>query len=373
MSKAILFTPGPLNTSEAVRAAMARDLGSRTEEFVSLTNDVRRQISVLSGAGGRHEVVLIQGSGTFALEAMLGSLVRSSDRLLVLVNGAYGERIVTIAKRMRIDVVIQRSAEHEIVSPADVAVTLDSDLSITHVAVVHGETTTGILNPLKAIADVVAERHRRLLVDAIATLGAEPLSIEDYKVCALAASSNKCLEGAPGLAFVVADRAELERVGGNPHSLSLDLFDQARQFERNGQWRFTPPTHVVAALWVALQQLEEEGGVKVRRSRYVRSRDLIISGFEKLGFQCFLSLSVMGSIIVTIRVPDWPGFELEDMLRFLSCSEIYLYPGKISQENTFRVGCIGDLQPQDIERMLDGVARYIQDNCRRDVKMANGR
>lgn len=357
-SSELLFTPGPLNTCQEVRDAMQVDYGSRGQQFVSISQRVRRRLGTIAGIDGTFEVVPIQGSGTFALEAMLGSLVGFNDKALVLSNGAYGDRIASIGTKLGLAMLVERFDETTCVSPAVLSQRLAADHDITHICVVHCETTTGIMNPLREIADVARTMNRALLVDAIASFGGVELSASELSVTAMAGSSNKCLEGVPGLAFVVVKRDALHRLGGNPHSVCLDLQDQLRQFDASGQWRFTPPTHSIVALDAALDRLEAEGGVTKRSQRHRRIRDLIIQGFSDLGYKLLISVDALGTTIVTFRVPAWEGFDVNSFFSYLSSRGVALYPGKISAADTFRVGCIGMLSENDVDRMLEAVRQY---------------
>ena len=247
-----LLTPGPLTTSMSVKEAMLRDWGSRDGAFIDLNTRIRARLVELAGGEGTHVAVPMQGSGTFAVEAMIGTLLPPGGKLLVLVNGAYGKRMVRMAEVMGHSVAALEVAEDQ---PVDVgaldrALTIDPDVS--HVAVVHCETTSGILNPLGDVAAVVARHGRRLLIDSMSAFGALPLDAGAVPFEAVAASANKCLEGVPGLGFVIVRTDALCAAKGNAHSLSLDLYEQWRGFEANGQWRFTPPTHVLAAFAQAL-------------------------------------------------------------------------------------------------------------------------
>jgi 2-aminoethylphosphonate-pyruvate transaminase len=356
----LLFTPGPLNTSSAVRTAMTRDLGSRDSEFTEVTQAVEKHLRTVAQAGSEVAVVLLQGSGTFAVEAMIGSLLPRPSRVLVLVNGAYGERIVRIAERIGLSVEIQRSSPTQAINPRDVARALDRDETIQSVVMVHGETTTGLVNDLEAVATIARQRGRNLFVDAMSTFGGIPFSVSELGLAGLAASSNKCLEGAPGISFVFAQRRIIECCQGRSHSVSLDLFEQMRQFDSNGQWRFTPPTHVMAALATALVQLDIEGGVPARMRRHQANRAAIVAGFRDLEFDTLIEDGVQGSVIVTFKIPAWTNFRIEELYCDLADQNIHLYPGKLTEEPTFRVGCIGDINCNDIGRMLSAVERYLR-------------
>jgi 2-aminoethylphosphonate-pyruvate transaminase len=350
----ILLTPGPLTTAEETRRAMLRDWGSRDSEFIALTAEVRQRLLAVANAAGTHVAVPLQGSGTFIVEAAIGTLVGPSDKLLVLINGAYGERIAAIARRIGRAVETSMWEETVPVDPAQVAETLKADPAITHVAVIHCETTTGLLNPLAEIAAVVAAAGRQLLVDAMSSFGALPIDLATLPAAAVMASSNKGLEGTPGLGFALIDKNVLAAAKGNSPSISLDLFEQWRGFEANGQWRFTPPVQVLAALAEALRLLEAEGGPPARLARYQANCDILVDGMARLGFPLLLDRALQAPIIATFRHPDRP-FEFERFYQALAARGFVIYPGKLSKAESFRIGCIGAVVPADFRRLLVAV------------------
>ncbi|WP_426955119.1 2-aminoethylphosphonate--pyruvate transaminase [Muricoccus radiodurans] len=356
----ILLTPGPLTTAPETRRAMLRDWGSRDPAFIALTAEMRSRLLRVAGAEGTHVAVPLQGSGTFIVEAAIATLLAPGDKLLVLINGAYGERMVTIARRMGRAVEALRWPEDQPVDSARVAESLRADPAITHVALVHCETTTGILNPLPEVATVVAEAGRAFLLDAMSSFGALDLNLSAVPVTAVLASSNKCLEGVPGLGFALITPAALERAKGNSPSLSFDLHAQWRGFESDGQWRFTPPVQVVAALVEALRRLEAEGGPAARGRRYQRNFDTLLAGMRRLGFELFLDEAVQAPIIATFRMPSDRPLEFRAFYDALADRGFLIYPGKLTQAETFRIGCIGALDRPDFERLLEAVAATLR-------------
>jgi len=355
-----LFTPGPLTTDARVRAAMDRDWGSRDADFIALTAELRsRLLGVVPGAAARHVAVPIQGAGSYALEAAVATLIGAEHRLLVLVNGAYGRRMVEIARRMGRDVVALEWSEHEAVDPARVATALAGDATISHVALVQCETTTGLLNPVDAVAQVVAEAGRVLIVDAMSGFGALPLDRGATRIGAVLASSNKCLEGPPGIAFALVERDLLVEAKGRSPSLAFDLHDQARGFEADGQWRFTPPVQVVAGLVEALRLHEAEGGASARLARYRRRYEILRAGMERLGYPLYLDPALQAPIIATFR--PRAGQEKFDFARFhdhLARRGLVIYPGKLTAEPSFRVGCIGALEDGDFDELIEAIGAY---------------
>lgn len=355
----LLLTPGPLTTSAAVRDAMDRDMGSRDAEFVALNAEVRRRLVAVVAAEPEYTCVPVQGSGTFAVEAALGTLVPRSGKVLACVNGAYGARIRQICQRIGRDVAAVECPEERAVDPEAVDRALAGDPGITHVALAHCETTTGLLNPVPEVAAVAAARGRRLIVDAMSAFGALPLRAEAVPFEAVVASSNKCLEGVPGVGFVVARAEALAAAAGNSPSLALDLHDQWRAFEANGQWRFTPPVQVLAALAEALRRHADEGGVEGRGARYRENLRVLQEGMGALGFVPLLAPPVQAPIIVTWRAPGGP-WSFEVFYRALRERGFAIYPGKLTQAPTFRVGCIGQVFPDDIRRFVAAVGEVME-------------
>jgi 2-aminoethylphosphonate-pyruvate transaminase len=340
-SHPILLTPGPLTTSDRTRAAMLRDWGSWDTDFNAITARIRQQVLAIVHGEGTHECVPLQGSGTFSVEAAIGTLVPRDGHVLVPVNGAYCQRIARICKTIGRRLSTIEYAEDRPMRAADIDRLLAADPSITHVAVVHCETGTGVLNPLDQIAQVVARHGRGLIVDAMSSFGAIDIDARTTPFDAVIAASGKCLEGVPGMGFVIARRIALERCEGNSPSVSLDLYDQWKYMERTTQWRFTPPTHVVAALDQALQQYVEEGGLRARGSRYTRNCELLVDGMEALGLKPYLDPGVQAPIIVTFHAPADPRYDFKTFYQAVKQRGYILYPGKLTEIETFRVGCIG--------------------------------
>ena len=350
----LLLTPGPLTTHARVRAAMDRDWGSRDPDFIALTAELRRRLLDVVQGASTHVAVPIQGAGTYVLEAVAASLIQPTDKLLVLVNGAYGRRMVEIARRLGRRVATIEEPEDTPIPAARVRAALAADPAITHVSLVHVETTTGLLNPLQEIAAAVSHGGRTLLLDAMASFGAVPIDLRRTPVGAVLASSNKCLEGAPGLAFALVERSALARARGVSPSLSLDLEAQARSFEQDGQWRFTPPVQVVAALVEALRRLEAEGGPAARLARYAANLDVLVAGLQAQGFDLLLRPELQAPIIATFRQPQ--GFDFKSFYAALGERGFIIYPGKLTRVETFRIGCIGQVFPADIARLVDAVS-----------------
>jgi 2-aminoethylphosphonate-pyruvate transaminase len=335
---------------------MLHDYGSRDRHFIEVNRRVRERLVGIVGGEGTHVCVPLQGSGTFVVEAMLGTLVPPRDgRVLILINGAYGKRMAAICERCRRAYATLEAPEDVPVDPRALDRALAGDPAITHVAVVHCETTSGILNPVEAVAEVVARHGRRLLIDAMSALGAIPLDARATPFEAVVASSNKCLEGVPGVGFCIVRRGALERARDNAPSLSLNLHDQWAAMERNGQWRFTPPTHGLLALDRALDEFEAEGGVAGRGARYRGNCRILVEGMRALGFRTLLPDALQAPVIVTFRTPADPRFDFEAFYELLRRRGYVIYPGKLTVADSFRIGCIGRLGLEQMRGVLAAV------------------
>ena len=357
----VLLTPGPLTTRPETRAAMDRDWGSRDAAFIALTARVRRRLLALANAGDEYTCVPMQGSGTFAVEAQLGTLVPRDGHLLILVGGAYGRRMAEICRRAGRAYGVLETGEAVPPTAAAVAERLAAEPAITDVALVHCETTTGILNPLAEIAAAVSAAGRRLHVDAMSSFGGIPIDLARLPVTSLAASANKCLEGAPGVGFVIARTDRLAGCAGNAHAVSLDLHAQWTGLEANGQWRFTPPTHILAALDRALDALDDEGGVAGRFARYWETCRTLVDGLRALGFETLLEDAVQAPIIVTFRAPADPAWDFQAFYDRLAARGFVIYPGKLAQVESFRVGCIGAFRADTMARFVDAAEAVLRE------------
>jgi 2-aminoethylphosphonate-pyruvate transaminase len=354
-----LLTPGPLTISMRTKQSMLRDWGSWDVDFNSITGRIRERLLEIAHATGTHECVPMQGSGTFAVEAAIGTLVPRTGHVLVPQNGAYCQRIARIVKYLGRNLTTIDFAENAQVSAGDVERALDRDPSITHVALVHCETSAGILNPLNEVAQVVARRDKRLIVDAMSSFGALEIDARDTPFDAVVASSGKCLEGPPGMGFVIVRRAALERCEGNCHSLSMDLYDQWMYMQKTTQWRFTPPTHIVAAFDSAVAQYLEEGGLAARGARYARNCRTLIEGMSALGLKSFLPAAIQAPIIVTFHAPQDPRYAFKSFYNAVKAHGYILYPGKLTTLETFRVGCMGQLGERGIAAAVEAVGKVL--------------
>ncbi len=357
-----LLTPGPLTTALQVKQAMLRDWGSWDGDFRALTADMRRRLVAMIGDDAGHfDCVPIQGSGTFLVEAMLGSLLPPTAKTLVLVNGAYGKRIVETLEYLERRHVVIDKGDYLPPRAEEVTAAIEADPAISHVIVVHCETSSGILNPLEEISDAVAASGRRLLIDSMSAFGALPLDLKRLRFEALVSSANKCIEGVPGFGFVLASKAVLAAASGNSHSLSLDVHAQWAHMNKTGQWRFTPPTHVIAAFMEALDAHEQEGGVEARLARYQRNRDVLVAGMRGLGFETLLQDRWLSPIIVTFFTPDDPRFDFAQFYALMKAKGFIIYPGKLTVVDSFRVGCIGQLDEQVMRAVVEAAHQSLQE------------
>jgi len=361
MTEQILLTPGPLTTSQSTRNAMLADWGSWDAAFNTLTASVNRDLVDIVHAHDDHVCVPLQGSGTFAVEAALGTLVPKGGKVLVADNGSYCKRIVRILGYLGREAVVLPHGEQEPADAARIEAALSADSAITHVAQVHCETGTGILNPLPAIAAVVANHGRALIVDAMSSYGAIPIDARAIRFDALIAASGKCLEGVPGMGFVIARRTALERSAGNSASLVMDLLDQWQYMQKTGQWRFTPPTHVVAALRAAIDQYRAQGGQPARLARYTENCAALLAGMRALGLKTFLPDALQAPIIVTFHSPPDPKYTFAEFYRRVRDLGFLLYPGKLTAVETFRVGCIGAISAAALRQAVAAVAATLRD------------
>jgi 2-aminoethylphosphonate-pyruvate transaminase len=358
----LLFTPGPLTTSATVKAAMLHDAGSRDAEFIAAVRDIRERLLRIGGAppGGGYECVPMQGSGTFAIESVISSAIPRDGRLLVLVNGAYGRRIVEMARVHGIEVETVEAPENRKISLETVAERL---AGITHVAVVHCETTTGIVNPIGEIGEQVSLSGAVYIVDAMSSFGAIPIDLAGMHADFLVSSSNKCIEGVPGFGFVLARRSQLIAAKGRARTLSLDLHAQWQGLETGGQFRFTPPTHAMLAFRQALRELDAEGGVPGRAARYCRNHQVLAAGMAAMGFEPYLAPEDQSYIITTYRYPANPEFRFEEFYSRLSEMGFVIYPGKLSKEPCFRIGTIGRIGVNEIEALLGAIRSVLGQSC----------
>ena len=357
----LLLTPGPLTTAKSVKEVMVHDWGSRDSTFLRINKEVLEILPTIVNAGGTHATVPMQGSGTFAVEAMLTTFIPASGKVLLLINGAYGHRAKRICEIAKRAVVVHETPEDTPPDLAEVDRILAADKAITHVFVVQCETTSGIRNPVAEVGAIVERHGRRLLIDAMSAFGALPLDAAQVKFDAVAASSNKCIEGVPGLGFVIAREAALAECRGNATTLVLDLYDQWQNFVKTGQYRFTPPIHVIVSFHQALAEFQEEGGQPGRGGRYAENCKVLIDGMRELGFTPLLPEKLQAPIIVTFHMPKDPKFIFQTFYDSLKDRGYVIYPGKLTVADSFRIGCIGRLNAGHMRGALAAVADVLRE------------
>ena len=362
----LLLTPGPLSTTRTVRSAMMQEYSTWDVDYNSIVEFIRVRLVRLAVRDdvnlGAHTSVLMPGSGTFSVESVIGSVVPADGKLLVLNNGAYGARITTIARMLGIDTIELGQAETESTNLDQAEEILAGDTAITHVALVHCETTTGMLNPAEEVGAMVRRHGREFILDAMSSFGGIPMSMESTGAHYLISSANKCIQGVPGFGFVVADRTALESSRGRARSHSLDLHDQWLEMEtKGGKWRFTSPTHVVKAFARALDELEAEGGVKARHARYVANQKTMVEGMRALGFRTLIGDEIQSPIITSFHYPEAERFEFQKFYDALKARRFVIYPGKVSNAQCFRIGSIGDVHPEDMTQLVAKVGEVLEE------------
>jgi len=355
-SDKILFTPGPLTTSHEIKLAMLKDLGSRDTEFIDTVKQIRRSLLKLGGVEDKnYEAIIMQGSGTYSVESVISSVTPPCGKWLVINNGAYCKRIAKIAEVLKIPVIRLDYPEDHQPNLQDIDSILINDTSITHVSAVHCETTSGIINPIKEIGTIVKKHGKKYFVDAMSSFGAVPIDLVDFGIDYLVSSANKCIEGVPGFAFVLIKREELLQIEGFARSLSLDLFDQWKELELSGQFRFTPPIQVLLAFKQALNELDDEGGIEARSKRYQNNHRILVEGMRKLGFKEYVKPEYQSYIITSFLYPDHQNFDFPSFYNILSKRGYVIYSGKVAGIDCFRIGHIGRISESDIKNLLSAI------------------
>lgn len=355
-----LLTPGPLTTTKTVKEEMLFDRCTWDDEYKNITQSIRSHLlDIAQVSSEEYTSVLIQGSGSFAVEAVLGTTIKNEDKLLVIGNGAYAERMISMAKCMGINCVVIRSEYNNYPNMNEIKGMLEEDKSITHIAMVHCETTTGILNPLEELAVLSKEYGKILIIDAMSSFGGIPINIKKLEIDYLVSSANKCIQGVPGFGFIIAKKSELLKCKGVSKSLSLDLYDQWEAMDKDGKWRYTSPTHVVAAFLKAIEELLEEGGVEARYKRYSENNNLLRQRLGELGIQAYISKEKQSPIITTFEFPN-KEFDFTTFYNFIKDRGFVIYPGKLTSIDTFRVGNIGEIYLEDIKELCKIIEEYIE-------------
>lgn len=352
-----LLTPGPLSTSKTVKAVMLRDWCTWDDDYnLGVVQEIRKRLTKLATQGNEYTSVLMQGSGTFSVEATIGSVLPADGKLLVLANGAYGQRLAQISQRLRINTVIHDSGEIDVPDMVLLDKTLQEDRDITHVVVVHCETTTGMLNPIEDIGDIVKRHKKVYIVDAMSSFGGIPIDVQKIGIDFIISSANKCIQGVPGFGFVICKKDELLKTKGFARSLSLDLYDQWQTMEEgHGKWRYTSPTHTVRAFLQAMHELEEEGGIDQRFKRYKENHKVLVEGMKNLGITCLLPESYQSPIITSFKSPSSAAYDFKKFYEKLKLKGFVIYPGKVSVADTFRIGNIGHVFPEDFHDLIKSI------------------
>lgn len=353
----LLLTPGPLSTSETVRQAMLQDWCTWDKDYnEGIVTPLRHDLLAIAGLDeSEYTTVLLQGSGTYCVEATIGAAVRPEDKLLILANGAYGKRMAQIADYYHINYVMVSLSETELVTGEVARRALEENPDVTHLSMVHSETTTGLLNRIEEVADVIRGKGITFIVDAMSSFAGVPIDIKGLGIDFLVSSANKCIQGVPGFGFIIAKKDKMLATKGNARSLSLDIYAQWETMEKgHGKWRFTSPTHVVRAFFQAMQELKAEGGIEARHRRYVENHRVLVDGMRELGFQTLLSDDKQGCIITSFYYPE-ATFDFAEFYNKLKAKGFVIYPGKISDADTFRIGNIGDIFPDDIRALLKAI------------------
>lgn len=355
-----LLTPGPLTTSAAVKAEMLFDRCTWDDEYKQITQKIRTQLLELAAVSpAEYTAVLLQGSGSFGVEAVLTTAMKAQDKCLLITNGAYGERMVTMAKYMGISHAVYSIPYDQAPAAADIRKILNEDKAITHIAMIHCETTTGILNPLEELALLAKEQEKILIVDAMSSFGGIEINVQRLGIDYLISSANKCIQGVPGFCFVLAKLETFLQCQGNAKSLSLDLYDQWKHMDKEGKWRYTSPTHVVAAFSKALDELAAEGGVAARYKRYQENNRLLRQQLKKIGIEAYIKDELQSPIITTFLFP-FEQFDFANFYQYVKQQGFVLYPGKLTAVDTFRIGNIGEIFAEDIQQLCGIIEEYIR-------------
>lgn len=359
----LLLTPGPLTTSKGVRIAMLKDWCTWDKDYNDIVQDIRRRLvklAVVEKNYSKYTSVLMQGSGSFGVESVLGTVVPNNGKLFIIANGAYGNRMEEMARVLNIDYVVEKLGDREAIDLLKVREILENNPDITHVSVVHSETTSGILNPIEEIGKIVKEFKKIYIVDAMSSFGGIEIEMDKIDIDFLISSSNKCIQGVPGFSFIICKKEVIENCKGQARSLALDLYSQWKVMEeQNGKWRFTSPTHTVRAFYQALLELEKEGGIPERAKRYRMNNKILREGMKKLGFLSLIREEHQSPIITTFLAPSSEKYNFENFYKQLKKEGFVIYPGKVTDIESFRIGNIGEVYPDDIHDLLKAIEKSI--------------
>lgn len=362
MKKYKLLTPGPLTTTDTVKKEMLFDHCTWDDDYKQITQKIRKELLELAHVSPEeYTAVLMQGSGTFGVESVLSSVVGTEDKLLIVANGAYGERMADIAKHNGISYTVYQQNYDKVPDAAEIAKILREDGAITHVSMVHSETTSGILNDIESVAKVVKAEGKTFIVDAMSSFGGVDIPVEEWGIDFIISSANKCIQGVPGFSFIIARKKLLMESAGKARSLSLDLYDQWKTMEVDGKWRFTSPTHVVLAFAKAMEELKEEGGIPARNKRYTENNRLLIQRMKEMGMDTYIEEGHQGPIITTFFFPEDVAFTFSEMYEYIKERGYAIYPGKVTEAETFRIGNIGEIYKEDIEKLCTIMKEFLEE------------
>lgn len=357
-----LLTPGPLTTTDTVKQQMMVDHCTWDDDYKQITQEIRKELLSLAHVPEEeYTVVLMQGSGTFGVESVLTGVIGKEDKLLIAANGAYGERMGDIAEHAGLQYEITKEHYNEIIDAQKVREMLRKDSSITHVSMVHSETTSGILNDIQAVGKVVKEYNKVFIVDAMSSFAGVDIPMKEWGIDFLISSANKCIQGVPGFSFIIARKDLLIQSAGKARSLSLDLYEQWKTMEADGKWRFTSPTHVVLAFYQAIKELKEEGGIEARSRRYKENNELLIEKMGELGIRPYIDSTHQGPIITTFFYPENSNFKFQEMYQYIKDRGYAIYPGKVTEAETFRIGTIGEIYKEDILKLNEIMKAFLEE------------
>ena len=357
-----LLTPGPLTTTDTVKKEMLFDHCTWDDDYKKITLSIREKLLNLAHVSEpEYTVVLMQGSGTFGVESVLTSVIGEEDTLLIAANGAYGERMGDIARHAGIHYLMYEEDYNKIPSAEKIREILAEHPEITHVSMVHSETTSGILNDIASVAKVVKGAGKTFIVDAMSSFGGVDIPVGDLEIDFIISSANKCIQGVPGFSFIICNREKLMESKGKARSLSLDLYDQWETMNKDGKWRFTSPTHVVLAFAQALKVMEEEGGIVARAKRYEENNRLLIQKMAEMGIRPYIGSEHQGPIITTFLYPEHHNFSFQDMYQYIKDRGYAIYPGKVTDADTFRIGNIGEIYKEDIEKLCSIIKEFLEE------------
>ena len=357
-----LLTPGPLTTTDTVKQEMLFDHCTWDDDYKKITQEIRAGLLKLAHVSEQdYTAVLMQGSGTFGVESVLTSVTGPEDRLLICANGAYGERMADIAEHAGISYRLYSEHYNKVQDAQYIGRLLDEDPGITHVSMVHSETTSGILNDIESVGKMVKEKGRVFIVDAMSSFGGVDIPVKGWGIDFLVSSANKCIQGVPGFSFIIARRDLLMESAGKARSLSLDIYDQWKTMEADGKWRFTSPTHVVLAFARAMKELEEEGGIPARNRRYTENNRLLIEKMGEMGIRPYIDSRHQGPVITTFFYPEKCHFTFSQMYGYIKERGYAIYPGKVTEAETFRIGNIGEIYREDIEKVCAIIKEFLEE------------